>query len=217
MSKLTPVAFLLSGAGGIAGSYYVSPKQSSKTVSSKLNTRFRDKYKFPLLQEQGDEDIWKSKWELLKTGKPTHKKLLEAIKIKDQEKKSQDLHKEGCQDIYNSKVITTPYLSDFTLYCSKTNKDAIGKGKWISEDFKSQPKGKTNAWDEPLEKLRKTEKKDLDYKLSDLYNQIKDTKVNLEEKHRKTLKEWCDSIAGGMFLGEEKRGIGNAKNFCIGK
>ncbi|AEG72655.1 hypothetical protein MHF_0379 [Mycoplasma haemofelis Ohio2] len=214
MSKFTPIAFLLSGAGGIAGSYYVTPKRSSKAISSKLSTRFRDKYKFPLLNEEGDGDIWKSRWNRLKTGKPTHKKLLEAIKIQSQESKSQDLHKEGCQDIYNSKVITTPYLSDFTLYCSKTNKETIGKGKWISGDVKSKSK---NEWDSPLEGLRKATRKDLDYRLSELHDKIKDAKVKLEEKHRKELKEWCDSISEEMYLGEEKRDIKNAKSFCISK
>ncbi|AEW45147.1 hypothetical protein MHC_01405 [Mycoplasma haemocanis str. Illinois] len=219
MSKFTPIAVVIGGTGGVLGSYHSSPnfQPKKKIVNPKLNVRFKDKYKTPLLDLNGDEEIWNTKWNLLKDGKPTHPKLLKAKETNTQQQDSKKLHKEGCKDIYDSATMATPYFLDFKYYCSKTNKDVI-KGDWISEDTKN-PKTK-NEWDEPLKDLSSATEKDLVKELLELFKKIKkDTKTpsKFDENHREKLKEWCDLISEGFYLGEGLQDVENAKKFCLKK
>ncbi|AEG72643.1 hypothetical protein MHF_0366 [Mycoplasma haemofelis Ohio2] len=219
MSKFTPIAVLIGGTGGALGSYHSSSiKPKHKTFNPKLNVRFKDKYKNPLLDLDGDKDIWDAKWNSLKTGKPIHPKLQKAIETKERAEDSKKLHREGCQDIYNSATMATPYFLDFKYYCSKTNKDVI-KGNWISANIKDNKKANSKSeWDEPLKDLEKADKKSLGRELLELLRKIDPkTPQKFDDSHREKLKEWCDFISEEFYLGDSSRGVDNAKRFCLKK
>ncbi|CBY92435.1 hypothetical protein HF1_04270 [Mycoplasma haemofelis str. Langford 1] len=217
MSKFTPAAIILTGAGGASGAYYYAPKPSNKPTSSIIKVKFKDKYKAALLnaKENGDSQLWKKKWDLMQEKEPTHPKLKESL-----QKKDQNLHKEACQEIYSSSVMATPYFFDFKNYCSKNNQDGLG-GSWIADGSESKPKPK-NKWDDKLTKLKSAKKDDLSKALLSLHIKLnpqeekgKSNPFTVKDENRKELKDWCDYFASEMFFGEGGIDVKSAKEYCI--
>ncbi|CBY93004.1 hypothetical protein HF1_09960 [Mycoplasma haemofelis str. Langford 1] len=216
MSNLTPATIALTGVGGAACSYYISPKRDNKGISAIVNVVFRDKYRKALLDPEKDKSLWQEKWLAMKKEKPTHELLKKSIEKASYIDEAQKLHGEGCHDIYSSAIIATPYFLDFRNYCSKSNKDVLGTG-WITTDIKAKAKGKpSNEWDTKLKSLQGSNKKDLVTGLISLYSKIEKTKApnHFSEEHRKELKDWCDSIGEEIYSGHERSDFESVKKFC---
>ncbi|AEW45255.1 hypothetical protein MHC_01945 [Mycoplasma haemocanis str. Illinois] len=214
MSKFTPVAITLAGIGGISGSYYLTPKQNSRIINSKVKVSFRNKYKFALLPEGGD--IWERKLELIKKGKPTHLKLKEIAKNQENQDQLRKLHKQACEEIYDYSIIASPYVSDFKNYCSQNNKEGIG-GAWITEDISNPKKKKPpNEWDDKLTKLKNADKKGLQGDMLQLNIRLNSDrkKTQWTEEDRKQIKEWCDAFGDEIFFGQNRISAQNAKQYC---
>ncbi|AEW45223.1 hypothetical protein MHC_01785 [Mycoplasma haemocanis str. Illinois] len=209
MSKFTPLAIIFSVSGGTLGSYHYFPKQNNKEINSKLKTLFRDKYRFALLDttENKDSSIWNKKWNFLKNKKPTHPKLKESVAKKSQESQSKKLHREACEEIYNSSIISTPYFLDFKYYCSKNNKDGIGR-EWIDE--------KSKDWDTKIIQLKNADRKGLQGSILELWNKLKsDSKNTKLGQNKKELQKWCDYFGSEIFFGKEVSDAKNAQQYCI--
>ncbi|CBY93022.1 hypothetical protein HF1_10140 [Mycoplasma haemofelis str. Langford 1] len=216
MSNLTPVAILLVGTGGVAYSYYSAPERVNKSISSKVNVLFKDKYGEALLRENHDQAVWQGKWNVMKASKPTHDLLKKAIEHTNYSHEAQKLHKEGCLNIYESVVMATSYFSDFQQYCAKNNRDVL-IGKWIVEDPSKKAKNKKGSdWDKKLEELQKVKKQELSVGLLDLYAQLEKVKApkDLKDEHRVALKGWCDSSGEEIYLGSEVGAFKVVKKFC---
>ncbi|CBY92485.1 hypothetical protein HF1_04770 [Mycoplasma haemofelis str. Langford 1] len=213
MSRFTSAAIVLAGTGGISGSYYLSPSKRSRAISSKVKVSFRDKYKLALL---GDGDIWDKKLKLIQGDKPTHPKLQEIAKHKEQNDQLRQLHKQACEEIYGYSVIASPYFSDFKNYCSKNNKEGIG-GTWIAAET-TNPKNKKppNEWDDKLTQLKAADKKDLQGDMLKLNIRLNSDskKTPWTEEDRKQLKEWCDAFGDEIFFGKDGMSAQNAKKYC---
>ncbi|AEG72894.1 hypothetical protein MHF_0622 [Mycoplasma haemofelis Ohio2] len=145
---MNKVALTSLGAAGIGGTALGGAMLAKSSPSFAT-----EKYKHAVLKLDGDEDIWKAKYLILKESKesPTNTTLASAwskSKESGKEEEAKALLRKGCGEIYNSSE-EVKYLKDFKKFCAKTNKDVSTKGNWITGD-----KSDSN-WNTPLSALKK--------------------------------------------------------------
>ncbi|CBY92802.1 hypothetical protein HF1_07940 [Mycoplasma haemofelis str. Langford 1] len=208
--------FLLPAAGiGGAGAAGVGGYMIFKDKPVQPETTFRTHYSEAILKD--NDALWDSKFTTLKdNGQPAHQKLA-AAKTKfssnaaDEEAKR--LHKEGCQDIYDSKLEKSNYLEDFKKYCSKTIKDGV-TGTWIT-----QASTETAKWNPQLTKLKShdnSKNQALDSTLKVLKEQLSTgAETQWDNDKRNALKQWCDGIQGEIFMGSSDSKFTHAQLYCV--
>nr|WP_014272644.1 hypothetical protein [Mycoplasma haemocanis] len=208
MSKLVLPLVGIGGVGvaGLGG--YSLLKKSWETPKEQT---FKDKYSHAILAS-GD-DLWATKFKDLKDGSnPTHSRLLEAqtkFKSNDSDENAKLLQKEGCEDIYNSKLEGSNYLQDFRKYCAKLVSNAV-KGTWIVDDTANSGK-----WDTKLNSL-KTHNGSLDTSLETLKGKLNaNSGANVDANKRGELKNWCDGIKGEIFMGDKDIKFTQAQLYCV--
>ncbi|AEW45205.1 hypothetical protein MHC_01695 [Mycoplasma haemocanis str. Illinois] len=212
MSKLifASLGTLGAVAAGVGGWMVFKSGQAERIVT------FKDKYSQALLDGKADDTTWTKKYEALKKTSPNHPKLREAFektKAPADEARAKELLKEGCASLYSLSVEDSKHFSDFKSFCSKTNSDVSGDGKWITENV-SQSK---NKWDTALDALKKYDPKtkgELDRKLVDLKEGIQSNSDTFPEDKKTTLKNWCDAVKSSIFEGKDTVVFKNQESFC---
>ncbi|AEW45495.2 hypothetical protein MHC_03175 [Mycoplasma haemocanis str. Illinois] len=214
MSKLM---FSAIGVGGISvasvGGYMIIKRKAESTAKT-----FRNAYSLAILEDK--DSLWNSKFEALKSDSqttPSHPKLIEAkakFAVQTSNENAKQLQKEGCGEIYDSKLEGTTYLQDFQKYCSKTIKNGI------SDNWITQPKTDSSKWDPKLTALKThniSQYGELDTALKNLKSQLlASTGNDLDENKRGILKEWCDGVQGEIFMGDKDAKFMHAKLYCTG-
>ncbi|CBY92899.1 hypothetical protein HF1_08910 [Mycoplasma haemofelis str. Langford 1] len=214
MSKLLLPALGLGGASAAAaGGYALFSGRDNPSLPQEET--FRTKYAKAILQDS--DNLWDSKFTSLEQGNQhTHPKLAQAKTQSSSNKETaKALHKQACQEIYNSKVEGTTYLSDFQSYCSKNFKDAIiSSKKWVTDENTKKEK-----WDPKLTALKThdtNQKGELDGSLSSLKETLsKVSNSSWEDSHRQSLKQWCDESRKAIFMGEEDKKFIQVGLYCI--
>ncbi|AEW45167.1 hypothetical protein MHC_01505 [Mycoplasma haemocanis str. Illinois] len=217
MGKGIYFALGTAGAGGLGVGGLVVLK-SRQPSSTKTITSIREKYSVALLNAKGDADIWTKKYTALETYSPNHPILKDAASKKSganpNEEEIKKILKDGCEAIYSSDAQEPHNFSDFKALCSKTNENATGSGKnWVTDE---PSKADTNKWDNVLTTLKNHDifnKWILDSTLLALKEEIKNDQTFSQEKRTK-LKDWCNSVKSGIFLGEESPEFKSQEDFC---
>ncbi|AEW45208.1 hypothetical protein MHC_01710 [Mycoplasma haemocanis str. Illinois] len=208
MSKLifASLGTLGAGAAGVGGWIVFKSGQSKRIVT------FKDKYSQALLDGKADDTTWTKKYEELKKTSPNHPKLREAFektKASEDEARAKELLKEGCSSLYSLSVEDSKHFSDFKSFCSKTNSDVSGDGKWIEEAISNNK----NKWDASLESLQKYEG-ELNQELANLKQGIQSNSGTFPEDKKTALKNWCDSVKSSIFEGKDTVVFKNQESFC---
>ncbi|AEW45515.1 hypothetical protein MHC_03275 [Mycoplasma haemocanis str. Illinois] len=214
-SKFLIPSVVLAGSAVGAGGYLLFSNQGKEHVKTNRPETFRSRYSKSILSE-GD-NLWDTKFEALKNNEtPANQKLLDAkLKHTSDTNAAKKLHKQGCREIYDSPIKESIHLKDFKTYCAKTIKDGITKPEtWISqEDTKN-----TGKWDPKLTALKDhTDQKSgsLDESLATLKNKLSSGSTrSWNESERNELKNWCKTVEGEVFEGEENIKFANAKLYC---
>ncbi|AEW45585.1 hypothetical protein MHC_03625 [Mycoplasma haemocanis str. Illinois] len=213
MNKLLFSALGLGGISAASAVGYILIREKDKPISKQEET-FKTKYAKAILKDS--DNLWDSKFGNLKSGdQPSHPTLAQAkTQSSSNQETAKSLHKQGCQEIYNSKIEGTTYLNDFQTYCAKNFKDATASSKqWISDEHSQKEK-----WDPKLTSLntRETNQKGkLDVGLSTLKETLsKVSNSTWEDSHRQSLKQWCDESQKSIFNGEEDEKFIQAGLYC---
>ncbi|CBY92433.1 hypothetical protein HF1_04250 [Mycoplasma haemofelis str. Langford 1] len=201
------------GGAGVGGLYALKPWESS------INT-FKEKYPEAILNTAEDSDSWSSKYNSLKSTKPKHPTLIrtydEATKktpATADDTKAKRLMREGCQEIYQSKIGNPDNFSDFKNYCSKTNKDSSTISKWNAEEPSTQ---QNNKWDKSLN-LLKDHDPSTKGELPEALQRLKASltgKTSYEQSNRQELKGWCDSVQLEPFEGKDSSNFKSQELYC---
>ncbi|CBY92388.1 hypothetical protein HF1_03800 [Mycoplasma haemofelis str. Langford 1] len=220
MGKGAYLALGTAGAGGLgAGGLIASkPWQSTSKEVPKVVASIKDKYSVALLDPTKDETIWIKKYDVLKSSSPNNLTLQEALKkSKDPNKNEEEakrLMKEGCKEIYESKIDDSKSFSDFRQLCSKNNEDASKAGDWNTDDVTTS----NNKWDKALKKL-KEHNIDTNDELDSLLVALKESiganqTTTFDQALRTKVKDWCTNARGEMFEGENSIKFKNQETFC---
>ncbi|CBY92905.1 hypothetical protein HF1_08970 [Mycoplasma haemofelis str. Langford 1] len=214
MSKLSLPMLGLGGLGAAGLGGYSLLKGKNNPAQKEETFGFR--YSKALLRKESN--LWDSKFNLLKEGTEPSHPTLKSARTKatsggnDQEAK--ELHKKGCQEIYDSNLKNTSYLNDFKSYCAKNLKDEMGSSKkWISEGASD-----TTKWNAKLKSLlTHDEAKNhvLDISLASLKKTLTGEDSTWGDEKRKSLKEWCDASQKEIFEGKEDSRFVQADLYCI--
>ncbi|CBY92792.1 hypothetical protein HF1_07840 [Mycoplasma haemofelis str. Langford 1] len=204
--------------GGILVSRSSLFQGTTNPVTTQKKETFRDRYIAAILAKE--DELWNSKFGILKgTAEPAHPTLKNAKeRSKTNENEAKDLHKQGCSEIYDSELESSPHFKDFQTYCAKTMKDGIAQGETWSEQAHTE----SVPWNTKLTNLHshnEGQKGVLSDSLKKVKEQIStgsESIPNWNESKRKALKDWCDETKVKVFLGEEEAQFKNAKLYCVG-
>ncbi|CBY92581.1 hypothetical protein HF1_05730 [Mycoplasma haemofelis str. Langford 1] len=205
---MNKVALTSLGAAGIGGTALGGAMLAKSSPSFAT-----EKYKHAVLKLDGDEDIWKAKYLILKESKesPTNTTLASAwskSKESGKEEEAKALLRKGCGEIYNSSE-EVKYLKDFKKFCAKTNKDVSTKSNWITGDNKDM------KWDSPLKSL-KSYSGTLDSELDGIKKALPSNSNNFDDTHREWLWGWCGDTQQELFDGiEGTPKLVNQDTFCV--
>ncbi|CBY92551.1 hypothetical protein HF1_05430 [Mycoplasma haemofelis str. Langford 1] len=206
MSKLTftAVSTLGAGAAGTGGFLLMKELQTPKI-------KFKDKYSHALIKDS--DNLWDSKFALLKAAnpEPKHPKLLQAFKdSKESSKESgaKELMKQTCTSLHEE-VMSSDYVKDFEKYCAKNNKDA-SKITWNDEANSS------DKWNASLTALKSHDyvnNGELGKELADLKTKIASLN-SYENAHREELKKWCDKVKDHVYWGSHSKEFKQQELYC---
>ncbi|AEG73175.1 hypothetical protein HF1_08380 [Mycoplasma haemofelis str. Langford 1] len=216
MNKLLLPLAGLGGAGAAGLGSYMLLKDKEEGNTTKQEATFRDKYSQAILNNESS--LWTSKFTILKDGgQPKHPKLQQAktkFTVKSDDSDAQSLHKDGCKEIYDSKVEESIYFQDFKKYCSKNVGDGVTEA-WITVDKKDSSK-----WDPKLNKLKNHNEANqgaLDDVLKSLREKLTSgSQSTWDEGKRGELKQWCDGVKSEIFMGDADIKFANSKLYCAG-
>ncbi|AEG73128.1 hypothetical protein MHF_0864 [Mycoplasma haemofelis Ohio2] len=207
----------LAGVGGLGasglGGYFLLRNQENEIPYIKAGDTFKNRYSQAILEE--GSELWESKFNALRQGaEPTHPTLIKAkAQVTPKEQDAKDLHKQGCQEIYESELQNSPHFQDFKTYCARNLKDGMGSSKsWITED-KSGTK-----WNAKLTSLKSHDEgsnQALDSTLKNLKDSLPESNSSWDDNKREELKNWCDDAQKEIFMGEGDPWFVHAGLYCV--
>nr|WP_045118484.1 hypothetical protein [Mycoplasma haemocanis] len=171
---------------------------------------FKSKYPNALLNKESDNNIWESRYTVLKGKSPKFQLLKEVAQKNDDSPTSKSAHKEACLKLYDTSIKDTKYLEDFENYCSKHIEDVVSQGTLITDN-----KNTGTKWDTKLTTLKNLASTSVDFlptKLKELKTTMGNQAIN--ESHRESLKNWCDTAKTKIFLGSEDSDFKNFNTYC---
>ncbi|CBY92486.1 hypothetical protein HF1_04780 [Mycoplasma haemofelis str. Langford 1] len=203
MNKSLMMGLGAAGAGGLGFGGYSLLKPKEET--------FRSKYQHSLINKEGDNQIWESRYSTLKGKSPKFQLLKEVAQKNDDAQTSKSAHKEACLKLYDTPTKDTQYFEDFENYCSKHIEDMVTGGTLIADN-----KNTGTKWDTKLTALKNLTGTSID-SLSEKLKELKTTMGDqaASETHRESLKNWCDATKTKIFLGAEDSTFKDVNTYCV--